>query len=180
MDLRTYQERARRTDRNPATDERGLMIPLLGLAGEAGELLTEYKKFLRDGESHRLFRERFAEELGDLLWYLADLATKFGLDLGEVAELVRAVREVQLDDEQLDEQRKIAASRILIRAETAAAIGSDRRTPQVAHTTDRAGIEQPANDGDGRMESRTGAGVAGIGAEADFDASPGAPSEDKA
>ena len=49
MDLKTYQARANRTDRNPATDKKGMMIPLLGLAGEAGELLTEYKKFLRDG-----------------------------------------------------------------------------------------------------------------------------------
>lgn len=86
MDLRAYQERAAKTDRNPGADEKGIMIPLLGLAGEAGELLTEYKKFLRDGESHKLFRERFVEELGDLLWYLSNLATKFGLDLTEIAE----------------------------------------------------------------------------------------------
>lgn len=86
MDFRTYQERAKKTDRNPAADEKGMMIPLLGLAGEAGELLTEHKKFLRDGESHTQFRDRFAEELGDLLWYLANVATKFGLDLQEVAE----------------------------------------------------------------------------------------------
>jgi NTP pyrophosphatase (non-canonical NTP hydrolase) len=86
MDLETYQERANRTDRNPATDEKGMMIPLLGLAGEAGELLTEYKKFLRNGESHILFKERFAEELGDLLWYLTNVATKFGLSLTEIAQ----------------------------------------------------------------------------------------------
>ena len=79
MDFKTYQARAAKTDRNPATEEKGMMIPLLGLAGEAGELLTEYKKFLRDGKSHTQFRERFAEELGDLLWYLANVATKVGL-----------------------------------------------------------------------------------------------------
>ena len=56
MDLREYQERAAKTDRNPTADEKGMMIPLLGLAGEAGELLTEYKKRLRDGESHTHFR----------------------------------------------------------------------------------------------------------------------------
>jgi len=86
MDLNTYQERAKQTDRNPATDEKGMMIPLLGLSGEAGQLLTEYKKYLRDGECHTLFRDKFAEELGDVLWYLADLATKFGYSLQEVAE----------------------------------------------------------------------------------------------
>ncbi len=86
MDLRTYQERARKTDRNPGTDERARMIPLAGLASETGELLGEYKKYLRDGESHKLFKERLAEEVGDLLWYVANVATKFDLDLAHVAE----------------------------------------------------------------------------------------------
>jgi NTP pyrophosphatase (non-canonical NTP hydrolase) len=88
MDLREYQERAKNTDRNPSTDpadQKAIMIPLLGLAGEAGELLSEYKKFLRDGDTHLLFRDRFEEELGDMLWYLSNVATKFGLSLGEIA-----------------------------------------------------------------------------------------------
>jgi NTP pyrophosphatase (non-canonical NTP hydrolase) len=86
MDLNTYQERAKETDRNPATDQKGMMIPLLGLSGEAGQLLTEYKKYMRDGDCHTLFRDKFAEEMGDVLWYLADLATKFGFTLQEIAE----------------------------------------------------------------------------------------------
>jgi NTP pyrophosphatase (non-canonical NTP hydrolase) len=86
MDLRTYQERARKTDRNPGTDEQARMIPLAGLASETGELLGEYKKYLRDGESHKLFKERLAEEVGDLLWYVANVATKFGLNLQDLAE----------------------------------------------------------------------------------------------
>jgi NTP pyrophosphatase (non-canonical NTP hydrolase) len=86
MDFKTYQERARKTDRNPATDGKGTLIPLFGLAGEAGQVLSEYKKYLRDGDSHTLFKERFVEELGDLLWYLSSAASKFGLDLADVAE----------------------------------------------------------------------------------------------
>lgn len=86
MDLHTYQERAKKTDRNPGTNEQSRMIPLAGLASETGELLGEYKKYLRDGESHKLFRERLAEEVGDLLWYVANVATKFELDLAQVAE----------------------------------------------------------------------------------------------
>jgi NTP pyrophosphatase (non-canonical NTP hydrolase) len=85
MNFDEYQARAARTDRNPATDDSGMMIPLLGLAGEAGEALSEYKKFLRDGESHTQFRERFSEELGDTLWYLSAVATRFGLNLAEIA-----------------------------------------------------------------------------------------------
>jgi NTP pyrophosphatase (non-canonical NTP hydrolase) len=86
MNFQTYQEAASRTDRNPSADGKGLMIPLLGLAGEAGELVSEYKKFLRDGDAHTLFKDRFAEELGDILWYLANLATKLGLRLDQVAQ----------------------------------------------------------------------------------------------
>jgi len=62
-----------------------LIVPLLGLAGEAGELLSEYKKHLRDGKSYSLFKERISEELGDLLWYIANVAEKSGLKLEDVA-----------------------------------------------------------------------------------------------
>ena len=58
---------------------------MLGLAGETGQLLSEYKKHLRDGEAHPLFEERVSEELGDLLWYIANVASKFGLTLNEIA-----------------------------------------------------------------------------------------------
>jgi len=88
MDLHTYQELAARTDRSPANDRNDLkavIVPLLGLASEAGELLAEYKKFLRSDGSYISFQERFAEELGDLLWYLANTASKLGLDLETIA-----------------------------------------------------------------------------------------------
>ena len=78
-----------RTDRVPARegadDATSLIVPMLGLAGETGQLLSEYKKHLRDGEAHRLFKERVSEELGDLLWYIANVASKFDLSLSDVA-----------------------------------------------------------------------------------------------
>ena len=90
MELNEYQRLANKTDRQPGAgatdpDDRSLLIPLLGLAGEVGELLGEHKKWLRDGESYKLFPERVKEELGDLLWYLANVATKHGLTLNDVA-----------------------------------------------------------------------------------------------
>lgn len=92
MDLREYQLKAAETDTVPRTSPPGqipegpeIMIPLLGMAGEVGTLLAEYKKHLRDGDAHLLFKERVAEDVGDLLWYVADVATKFELDLEEVA-----------------------------------------------------------------------------------------------
>ena len=89
MDFNSYQKEALRTDRVPARDgaddAASLIVPMLGLAGETGQLLSEYKKHLRDGEAHRLFKERVSEELGDLLWYIANVASKFDLALSDIA-----------------------------------------------------------------------------------------------
>jgi len=71
MNFDSYQKEALKTDRVPAKDSAedalSLIVPMLGLAGETGQLLSEYKKHLRDGEAHRLFKARVSEELGDLL-----------------------------------------------------------------------------------------------------------------
>jgi len=86
VELNDYQQRAQDTDRVKAgMGDTGLMVPFLGLAGEAGELLSEYKKHLRDGYAHILFPERVTEELGDILWYVANIATKFGIPLETIA-----------------------------------------------------------------------------------------------
>lgn len=85
MDLDDYQHKALGTDQRPAGDD-AVIIPLLGLAGEAGTLLSEYKKFLRDGRGHVEYEKLVGEELGDLLWYIANLASKFGLSLSDIAE----------------------------------------------------------------------------------------------
>lgn len=88
MKLSDYQAEALKSDKVPTHRREGdaaILIPLLGLAGEAGGLLSEYKKRLRDGPGHVLFVDRVSEELGDILWYVANLASKYDLDLDEVA-----------------------------------------------------------------------------------------------
>jgi NTP pyrophosphatase (non-canonical NTP hydrolase) len=85
MKLSEYQDKASGTDQTPGSDDSAVLIPLLGIAGEAASLLVEYKKWLRDGEAHRLYRKQVAEELGDILWYVANLASKFSLDLDDIA-----------------------------------------------------------------------------------------------
>jgi NTP pyrophosphatase (non-canonical NTP hydrolase) len=91
MEFDSYQRAAQATDQVPARDgvddEVSLIVPMLGLAGETGQLLSEYKKHLRDGDAHRLFKERVEEELGDLLWYIANVASKFGLRLEDIAAM---------------------------------------------------------------------------------------------
>ena len=90
MELNEYQRLANQTDQQPGKgtfgdDPHSILVPLLGLAGEAGELLGEHKKWFRDGDSYKLFPDRVKEELGDLLWYLSNVATKHGLTLEDVA-----------------------------------------------------------------------------------------------
>jgi NTP pyrophosphatase (non-canonical NTP hydrolase) len=86
MDLHAYQDAVSQTDCLGEDGAESLMVPLLGLAGEVGELQNECKKAIRDGDAANLYRARFAEELGDVLWYVANLATKLGFDLNEIAE----------------------------------------------------------------------------------------------
>lgn len=83
MDFETYQREAARTDRIDGDKE--VIVPLLGIGGEVGSLLTEYKKLLRDGAAHARFTSIVEEELGDILWYVSTVASRMNLDLSEIA-----------------------------------------------------------------------------------------------
>ncbi len=86
MDFEEYQEKAASTDQfAKKTGDDGLMIPLLGIAGEVGTLVSEFKKKVRDREKYQQFEFRAQEELGDILWYLANTATHLGLSLDKIA-----------------------------------------------------------------------------------------------
>jgi NTP pyrophosphatase (non-canonical NTP hydrolase) len=83
MDLTEYQELSALTDKLPPDDR---LLPLVGLGGEVGQLMAEYKKRERDKQGYRAFRDEVEEELGDVLWYAATLARRNGLDLSTIAE----------------------------------------------------------------------------------------------
>lgn len=85
MDLDEYQKKASETDQFRGTSARGVYIPLFGLIGEIGSLITNFKKRLRDKEAFENFIPQLREEMGDVLWYLANLATKFNISLNDVA-----------------------------------------------------------------------------------------------
>ena len=50
-----------------------------------GEVVSEAKKWFRDKGPLPGFEDRVSEELGDLLWYIALLARRLGLDLNTIA-----------------------------------------------------------------------------------------------
>jgi NTP pyrophosphatase (non-canonical NTP hydrolase) len=86
MEIAEYQRLSRRTAEYPR--EAWLAYPALGLAGEAGEVAEHAKKAIRDdaGAVSSQRREQMAKELGDVLWYVAQLASELELDLDEVAQ----------------------------------------------------------------------------------------------
>lgn len=87
LSLDEYQRRALATDILPKDGSSSdLVLPLLGIVGEVGELAAEWKKRNRDATGYRAFGESVQEELGDTLWYVAALASRVGLTLGDVAQ----------------------------------------------------------------------------------------------
>lgn len=88
MDLNEYQIEAQKTAQYPGKGK-DLSYPALGLNGEAGEVADKLKKVIRDnhGEFDAERREDLAYELGDVLWYVADLAVELGYTLETIAHM---------------------------------------------------------------------------------------------
>ena len=86
MNFTDYQTQSRKTAKYPAIGH-PVIYPTLGLTNEAGEVAGKIKKVFRDkggiiGEAER---EALKGELGDVLWYLAQVCTELDLSLDEVA-----------------------------------------------------------------------------------------------
>lgn len=80
LTLDEYQAAAEKT----AFYEDAIIYPSLGMAGEAGEVCNKIKKWIRDGD---LDHHEVAKELGDVLWYVAMLASDLEYDLSEIAQM---------------------------------------------------------------------------------------------
>jgi len=87
MDFNEYQEKSRKTAIYPDKDS-NFVYPTLGLVGEAGEVAEKVKKVIRDkdGKMDTETKDTLKKELGDVLWYISQLATELDLSLDEVAE----------------------------------------------------------------------------------------------
>ena len=87
MNLSDYQQKAWTVALYPRAGN-NLYYPALGLGGEAGEVLNKIKKVMRDSQDvvSDECRETLRGELGDVLWYVAALATELGLNLDDVAQ----------------------------------------------------------------------------------------------
>lgn len=82
IDFDLYQKLAQRTA-NDTIDFDTVANYALGLVSEAAEVTDEIKKQLFHG--HDVDQEKIKDELSDVMWYLANLARKYGLSLKEIA-----------------------------------------------------------------------------------------------
>lgn len=87
MNFSDYQTKARATAKYPVIGH-GVVYPTLGLTNEAGEVAGKIKKIFRDKEGNfgETEREALKAELGDVLWYIAQVCTELELSLDDVAE----------------------------------------------------------------------------------------------
>ena len=87
MNFDEYQKRASETAGYPEPGGHGFIYPTLGLAGEAGEVAEKIKKVIRDegGVISDAKRLEIQKELGDVLWYVSEIARQLGIKLDDVA-----------------------------------------------------------------------------------------------
>lgn len=86
MELNKYQLMAMRTKGNKVFESKleQIVCASMGLAGEAGEVVDYIKKVNWHG--HEFNKNKLAEEIGDVLWYVALMCDAIGISMDEVAE----------------------------------------------------------------------------------------------
>ncbi len=80
-----YQDKAASTRMKFDHPKDGLQYLTIGLAGEVGEVCEHVKKFCFHDKAYD--SREMIKELGDVLWYLTNLADVMGVDLATVAEM---------------------------------------------------------------------------------------------
>lgn len=83
MTFKNYQELAKRTINTDLTENKKLAHALYGLSSETGEISGIFQKEL---QGHEVKRDDLEGEIGDLLWFVAELCTVFGFDMCEIAQ----------------------------------------------------------------------------------------------
>ena len=85
MDIREYQEKAKRTLNNDLQFDEQLSNLCMGLAGESGEVVDYIKKCMY--HNHKLYKQKVIEELGDMMWYLTNIASLFSLPMDNILDV---------------------------------------------------------------------------------------------
>jgi NTP pyrophosphatase (non-canonical NTP hydrolase) len=90
MELNDFQQQAHGTSHDTMIGGDLLLYPVLGLAGESGELLNKVKKIYRDSGGVYTHADRNAviAEAMDCAWYIAEICTQLGVNLDDAAHIL--------------------------------------------------------------------------------------------
>ncbi len=102
--FREYQDLSLRTMSDEAK-ENPLLNAVLGLSGETGEVADLIKKSMFQG--HEMDKENLKEELGDVLWYLAEACKGLDTTLDEIALMNIHKLEKRFPDHSFDKEKSI-------------------------------------------------------------------------
>lgn len=80
-----YQKLAQRTSNKILHGNWKLLEGALGLCGESGEVADYIKKAFF--HHHNFDRKHVIEELGDVLWYVAEIASEIACDMDTIMEM---------------------------------------------------------------------------------------------
>jgi NTP pyrophosphatase (non-canonical NTP hydrolase) len=88
MTFDEYQKGALTTVHNSHEPLMQKSIWVMGVAGEAGEVVEKWKKIVayREGKMTDNDLRELSKEIGDVMWYLAVLADSLGVSLEDVAQ----------------------------------------------------------------------------------------------
>ena len=84
MDIKEYQEKAERTVDGTLAAKDNLCNLVFGVNGECGEVTELIKKNLYHG--HKLDLQKLTEELGDVMWYLTNIASLYSISMSYILE----------------------------------------------------------------------------------------------
>jgi NTP pyrophosphatase (non-canonical NTP hydrolase) len=86
MNFNEYQKKSRKTAVYP-NKGKNFIYPVLGLVGESGEVAEKIKKVLREkgGIVDKRTKREIKKELGDVLWYVSQVAAELDISLDELA-----------------------------------------------------------------------------------------------
>ena len=92
MNLQEYQVKARGTAFYARSNGTKMIYPTLGLVGECGEVVEKIKKLIRDDDNEMSpeRRDGIKKELGDVMWYCANICCDTDLDLDMIHKMRNA------------------------------------------------------------------------------------------
>ena len=83
MEMIEYQQYANRTSNKDLDGMGKVRNGCYGMCGEAGECIDILKK--HEFQDHPFDSDKMLDELGDVLWYIAQTATGLGITLEDIA-----------------------------------------------------------------------------------------------